>query len=284
MPLTEVTFANGETLRLDDALAQAATRLDERQITYEVLNAILLERQERGNRISTTTLTAKCLRSEVLKRTQPYAESVERMWPSFRGTMIHRVLEHSAHPDAVAEARYWTNVDGEPLSGSPDLVAPVQGFLYDYKTCKEVPRYGPWPDHIEQVQINRWLVDHATHVEVGGKKVRITKANRHQYVPYEWQGLVLVYLDDKGPKPYLVTRSEEVPAKTTGGTKRVRVTDIWDDERVEALVHERYPAAYDALNGGELPPIPEGWEHQSHVLCSFCPLRAMCAQLESEGR
>lgn len=198
------------------------------------------------------------------------------------------------------------------FSGSPDIVAPDYGRLGDYKRTKEVPRFNyPWEDHKVQVNINRWLVDKADTVAIHETDAGIVGSChalgvegidgllewdrdaeratwdltvpgvRARFVPVEWQELVLIYVDDKGPKPLVCTESIKVPTKA-GGTRNARIPEIWSDERVESYIAEHYVAARLALLAG-IAPIPKGWEFQSHVLCGYCPMRRLCAEHERNG-
>lgn len=252
------------------------------------------------SRISTTTLTSKCIRQRALERSTDYVIQLADLYPAFRGTLLHGQLEKFVSPNSYGEVRFVVHDIGVQIpaikkalprkdrsfSGSPDLVDPNVGILYDYKRTKEVPRFNTvWGDHIEQLNINRWLVDHADEVEVKDEGLfDLTDPDvRKRFVPIEWQELVIVYVDDKGPKPITVTESIDVPAKTTGGTKKARIPALWNDERTEQYIAEKYIAARNALTT-HLAPIPVGWEHQSHVLCGWCPVRSLCAELEEEGK
>lgn len=284
-----------------DTVLEHAAQRDNPRFPYELLRAMLNEVQDRGRRISVTTvLSGKCLRSEVLKRTRPYTDDPAKLYASFRGTMFHGRLEQTAHPDAIPEARFHKHLDGLGwFSGSPDLVDPVRGYLYDYKFTGENPRFDyPWGDHKEQVQMNRWLVDHCDYVETAdGEAYPVTeagcmalgeeydegkcKAVAERFRPYDWQALVVVYMDDKGPKPIACTRSIEIPQKgDPTRTKKVRVPDIWEDERVEELIRENYLPAQQALDPDctELPPIPPDYESWKHPLCNYCPVKADCVR------
>ena len=108
--------------------------------TYEMIQAALGEHQERGDRISVTTLTGGCPRGTVRERTVPYTGNLDAMYAPLRGTMIHKVLEMYARPGSVAEARFFTTVDGIEISGSPDLLTPTT--IYDYKTTENPPTFG----------------------------------------------------------------------------------------------------------------------------------------------
>ena len=308
MGLTHVVLdTDGPRLTLADARERIAQRGDREKYTPEIFAAMLATRQERDY-VSTTSLTAKCLRQQSICRQYDYAESVDGMWASFRGTMFHGQLEKHAATDAFEEARFHVDleVDGETqhLSGSPDVIS-TSGLLYDYKFCKEVPRWDrPWGDHVEQGQINRWLCDHATMVEWRGWRF-YTQDNKgdtmepiegqvqedtgtvtcvEDFRPVDWQGIIVVYMDDKGVKPLLCYTSIDVPKVSGEGTKKARVADIWTDEQVEELILDRYSKAHDALTLLNIPPAPAGWERQSHILCQYCPVRAICAELESEGK
>lgn len=282
MPLTSVVCTCNRSFTVDGVLEHLSSRTTGCDITYELAASILGEVQDRGERISTTTLTAKCPRSESLKRRLPYEESLLKQWAAFRGTMYHGQLEWHAREGSIAEARFHVDLPGlGPFSGSPDLLDPVAGVLYDYKTNKENPRYSyPWPDHVAQVNINRWLVDRAEYVEYQGDTYDLSDPIvRMQFVPERWHSLVLVYLDDKGPKPLVCTRSETKKYKN-GNVGKVRVPDIWPNEKVEALVLDRYAEYKQSLkDDGPVPPVPEAFEFWMHPLCGFCPVKRQCIEL-----
>lgn len=291
-------------LPTEEALAHAAERRGGR-FTYELLSAMLAAVQDRGTRISTTTLSTKCLRSEVLQRTQPYTLDPVKGYASFRGTMFHGQLEQHAHPDAIEEPRFHITLPGgHSFSGSPDLVDPVRGLLYDYKVTRETPRFdSPWKEHRVQGQVNRWLVDNADFVEWRGEFYALTpqgaeellalygeapvvhldvEANRSKFVPMDWQGIYVVYMDDKGPKPILCTKSIQVPKKTNPDEmKSIRVPDIWSDDEVQAFVVSRYATvrrAFDRImeDPDDIPPIEEDFALWRHPLCDWCPVKDEC--------
>lgn len=282
MPLASVVCScSREFTPASEVLSHLADRKSGCEFTYELAASILEQVQDREDRISTTTLTAKCIRSEALKRKEPYTESLAKQWAAFRGTLYHGQLEWHAQEGSIAEARFHLDIDGLGLfSGSPDLLDPKAGILYDYKTNKENPRFAyPWPDHVEQVNINRWLVDQATRAEYQGEEYDLTDpVVRRRFVPTEWHSLVLVYIDDKGPKPLTCTRSEKVLCKN-GATRNARVPDIWSDDRVEDLVRRKYAAARQALSSPEVPAIPPAFAYWQHPLCGFCPVKQRCVDL-----
>lgn len=314
MPLTEIFCASPRYRRshtdvpvtLNACLECAHTRENDCHFTYELLSSMFATQQDRGARISTTTLTSKCLRSEFLKRTLPFAEQPEKMWASFRGTMYHGQLEKHSAPGSIEEPRYHVGTEHGHLSGSPDLVDIRMGILYDYKVTKEVPKFSyPWEDHVAQNNVNRWLVDNGWWVEYRGEFFLLDAArekealafcserdeflntnvrqNVAKFRPVMWNELVVVYMDDRGPKPIACTKSIDVPKVSGGGTKKQRVPDIWADIDVESYISTRYLAAKTALEGNELPEIPAAFEGWQHPLCGFCPKKTECISLQFTG-
>jgi hypothetical protein len=312
MPLTEILCAapkyrrNNEDfpVKINDCLDCAHTRENSCHFTYELLSSMFAQQQDRGVRISTTTLTAKCIRSEYFKRLEDYAEKPEKLWAAFRGTMYHGQLEQHAAPGSIEEARYHAETDYGHLSGSPDLVDIRMGVLYDYKVTKEVPKFSyPWEDHVAQLNVNRWLVDNADWVEWRGQAYLLNQ-DREQHVleqigegflntnvrknlalfrPVQWNELVVIYMDDKGPKPITCTKSVEVSKVGGDGTKKQRVPDIWDDKKSLAYINDKYLLAKKAFYGDAVPAIPDnfiGWEHP---LCGFCPKKKECISEHFEG-
>lgn len=281
MPLTHILCADRKyrskeqrvEVALDDCLDCAKSRQNGCQFTYELLSAMFAQQQDREDRISTTTLTTKCLRSEFLKRSLPHSEQPEKLWAAFRGTMFHGQLEKHAAPGCYEEARFHVDLPGlGHLSGSPDLLDTEQGVLFDYKFTKSVPTYDyAWPDHKWQMQVNRWLVDHADYVEWNDRRWE-----PDQFRPKTWNELVVVYMDDSGAKPITITKSERVPTKDGKGTKSVRVPEILRDDEVYAYIEERYKTVHEAFTNLVLPPIPEGYEGWQHPLCGYCPNKGLC--------
>jgi hypothetical protein len=322
MPLALLRCCD-QSMTMREWLAHLETGDNKCNHVYE-LGAALLDAMtshpshDDGTRISTTVLTGKCDRRLVWERQTDYEEDPNNLFPLFRGTTFHKRLEQWAHWEAYGEARFYvhdlaTKIPsvGEALpdcdrslSGSPDLVRPHLGILDDYKSCKEPPRYGkPWPDHVSQGNVNRWLVDHADTVELydpdpdgrsedgliryyeeTGKATwdLTVPAVRARFVPKEWNDLGVVYYDGMGVVRLSIMKSIRVPTKSGAGTKPRRVPDIWSDKVVEDFIARRYVAARTALLEG-LAPIPEGWEYQSHPLCGKCPFRRKCAEYERNG-
>ena len=307
MPLTRIHCCN-RIFTIEEALQHLEGRDNKCEWTWELASAMLAGEvnhpsNDDPTQISTTTLTTKCLRQQALTRYTDYDSTFADLYARFRGTLFHKQMESWARPGSYGEARFFIRDIGlllpevkralprldRSFSGSPDLVDPKAGVLFDYKRTKAVPRFDSvWGDHVEQLNVNRWLVDHADSVDVKigdnqGEGFDLSEPGaRARFVPVDWQELVIVYVDDMGPKPITVTESIDVPKVGGVGTKKARVPAIWSDERIEEYISVRYIQARRALLD-HTAPIPVGWEHQSHVLCGYCPVRGLCAEKEAQG-
>lgn len=234
--------------------------------SYELLAAALAHIQERGDNISTTALTSACPRSTVLERKESYIADLDNLWRAFRGTLIHRTLELSARPGAVAETRFFAELpNGGELSCSPDL---IEGFtMWDYKNTKQNPSYNyPYRSHTTQLQVNRWVVNNATRWEKDDKPFDIPFNPRE----LNFRHLVVMYLDIDGPKP-LETPYRKV---TLPDGKFVREPYIWSDDEVLEWVTPRYDALRSALDA--YPEWPDGveevWGGEPGYTCPGPPL------------
>ena len=59
---------------------------------YPILRGIRESIQERGDYISVTSIL-HCLRAEWLRRREPYYVTPDSMYPAFRGTLFHALME-----------------------------------------------------------------------------------------------------------------------------------------------------------------------------------------------
>lgn len=247
--------------------------------TYEVVNAALEQWQDRDY-ISTTMLVGGCARSKVLERKEDFILDLDSLWPAFRGTQVHRTLEFSARPGALAEARFFTTlyvkgVGDVEVSCSPDLVTQQPTAVVDYKAPvddRSIPTYGyPWRNQVQQLQFNRYIVNHAERWELDDE----------QEMPWNPRELVftnlyIVYLGTRGPKVIECQKSVPYTYKN-GSTGNKKVPDVWPDDQVEDEMLPRltgmlkalaaypdWPAGLEEYPGFEGPP---GWG---------CPGRPWC--------
>jgi hypothetical protein len=230
--------------------------------TWELVAAALDQWQDRDY-ISTTMLLG-CGRSKVLERKEDFILSLDDLWPAFKGTQTHRTLEFFNRPDSLAEARFWTSFripgvkDKVEVSCSPDLVTARPVAVVDYKAPvddRSIPTYGyPWHSHTQQLQFNRYIVNHAERWE-------LREGDELPWNPRElrFEHLYIVYIGSRWPKVIEVQRKETVPMKSRPGElKEIKVPDIWSNEVVEEEMHERLTGMVKAL--AAYPDWPEGLE------------------------
>lgn len=243
---------------------------------YELVQAALGEHQERGDAISTTALTASCPRGLVLERKVDYVASLDSMYPALRGTLLHKILEGYAREGSIAEARFFTEVDGVELSCSPDLL--TQETVYDYKMTENPPTFGyPYRHHTEQLMYNAFIVRHAHDWETAdGAPLPFDPRE------YPVTNAVVVYMGPKGPKPILVEHKETF-VTPKGVHKEGNRPFIWSDREVleappsrpnEPGLRARLHALVKALESFPvfLPELVEVWGGKADWSCPGPPL------------
>lgn len=156
-------------------LADAATQRQPCQFTYPILKGMAANEEKQRSGIHVTSLL-NCLRKVVLDHRHDLYVSPEQTYWAFRGQLAHSIVELAQTEGAVVEQTFTREVEGIPIIGTPDVIYPDRGLLVDYKTTAMVPKKGPYPHHILQVNVYRWLVQ---------KQYRIDR-------------LEIVYLDMKG--------------------------------------------------------------------------------------
>lgn len=247
--------------------------------TWELVDAALAQWQERDY-ISTTMLVGGCARSKVLERKEDYVMDLDSLWPAFRGTQTHRTLELSARPGSVAEGRFFTTiyvagVGDVEVSCSPDLLTQNPNAVVDYKAPSDdrsIPMYGyPWKNQVEQLQMNRYIVNHAERWDLEGD----------QDMPFDprtlpFEHLYIVYIGSRGPKVIEAQKSIDFEYKN-GNPGKKKVPDVWADDQVEDMFFPRLRAMLLALSA-----YPE-WPDELTDAAGFegtpgyrCPGRPWC--------
>lgn len=233
---------------------------------YELIKGIVDAHQERGDRLSVTTLSGGCMRGTLLERKEDYIGSLDGAYAAFRGTMVHSMLERTARAGSLAEWRFFTKVDGQEISGSPDLI--TYDTVWDWKTTENPPAYSyMYEGHKLQLQYNRFIFNNASHWEAPDGVDPLTP----DLDPYHTaiKHLAIVYLGPKGPKVL------EAERKDPNGS-RYNVPDVWDDQEVLASLRPRMQAwkmAWDSYpvwpSGLETMP---GWAGPTDWTCPGPPL------------
>lgn len=156
-------------------LRDAATHNQPCQFAYPVLKGMVRNETKPRTGIHVTSLLG-CLRKAILQqRHDLYVSPEQSYWP-FRGQLAHAVVQLAQEESAVTERTFRRQVEGITIVGTPDVIYPDRRLLVDYKTTAMVPKKGPYPQHAQQVNIYRWLVQ--------------------QHYPVD--RLEIVYLDMKG--------------------------------------------------------------------------------------
>ena len=246
-------------LTLDDLLGEALTQGPKwSPWSYELIQAVLANIQDRDY-FSTSMLTGGCYRGTVIERRDDYVDSLDQNYASIKGTLIHRTMEFAARPGALCEWRFFTDIDGLEFSCSPDSIVPDLGLLSDWKTTENPPSFGyAYRHHKEQVNLNRWVVNHATRWLSPGT----TADDPQDPIPVDprtivFRQLSVVYIGPKEPKTILIEKTAE--RKTPNGQLiKAKVPDVWTDAAVRKYIDPRIEGFEMALDA--YPDWPEGLE------------------------
>lgn len=266
-------------LSVDDLLGEALTQGPKwSPWSYELIQAVMHHHQERDY-LSTSMLTGGCMRGNVIERREDYIDNLDQRYASIRGTLVHRTMELAARPGSIAEWRFFTDIDGLEFSCSPDIIVPDEGSLGDYKTTENPPGFGyAYRHHKEQVNLNRWVVNHAT--KWNDPKGRAQGEEGAMEIPVDprtikFHQLYVVYLGPKGPDTKLIETTREMPTPNQKMVKR-KVPEVWTDEAVRKFLDPRLEAVQMALS--QYPEWPEGletypgWEGPASWKCPGPPL------------
>ena len=261
MPLVGFISADGTTdqpegqghCSFDFALQLAKERHEAFPYPYPLVKGIVDSVQNRGEYISATSIL-HCLRADYLKRRTPFYQSVDALYPAFRGTLFHALMEKNVPENGRIEEKIKRVHRGIEIGGTFDSLLTFQDtedssryVLQDWKTTDNLPKYGAYPSHVAQVNIYRWLL---------GLDPEKTTLEVH-------------YFSMKGHKSCPLRESS-----TRGG--RTSVSQYWTDEQVEAYLDDRLVKLKASLDANIPMPYAlvtedEKWE------CQYCPVRQECA-------
>jgi hypothetical protein len=237
---------------LDEALENVSRGIKWAPWTYELMSAIFAEHQERGDLITASALVAADPRAEVMKRKEDYVEHLKNLYIPFRGTMVHRTMEYHSHGSAIAEARFYTTIDGITVSCSPDLL--TEDTLFDYKVTEVPPMYQyPYVHHKEQVELNAFIARHAESWDLPDGVSELPFDPRQHPVEH----VALVYMGPKYVKVLEVEKKEELFDPKKGAFKSAYVPFVWPDRLVLSVFRPRIHIFQNALR--DYPGWPEPW-------------------------
>jgi hypothetical protein len=235
----------------EEILEEAQMHGDAMGFPYEVLLGMKEQvTKERPDAITVTSLLANP-RHVKLEKANAYFADPHNNYATFRGSIIHAILENAGDADSTIEERVTRDFKGTPISGQPDTVrirhTNGRTLLRDWKSTKELPRYdNAYTNHQQQVNLYRWLLG----------------------LDPEKTDLEVVYISMEGVK---------IAALKHGG-KSVRGRAItqqhWDDEKVEAFIEKRL-----ALHSVEPILRYEDIPEEDMWMCAYSPVENLCRRL-----
>lgn len=266
----------GEEPGRNNSLSYCLNKCSKPCVAPNVLEAIYSldkDNPHKGKIISVSQLTGGCKRKTVLERTKDYYVEPDLKLPTFRGTLIHSVIEQSK--TARLKRNKWlvehhmelpvTTDSGDwILSGTLDAYDPKRATIFDTKTLQDYAiekmvkgnEHGTWSDHIsdsyvKQQNLYRYM----------GKRLGLFDAKRLRLQVVAFGRLILT-----GTDVTLSTYKKGVGKIVS--THYLPDIPIVDDEEVESWIQDEGDAWYRILFGGEKPPVVSeaySW------LCKRCP-------------
>lgn len=230
---------------------------------YPLVKGIIDSIQDRGEYISATSIL-HCLRSEFLRRTEPHYVTVDSMYPAFRGTLFHSLLEANKAPNARIEEKVLRSYKGIEIGGTFDSMLVFHDdrtkkfVIQDWKTTNELPKYdSPYTAHLQQVNLYRWLL--------GLNPDEVTMEVHY----FSMQGHKVCRLKNGG-----VSRAG-----------RAITNQHWTDDQIERFLDDRLVK----LKASFLTRIPLPFDlvpEEDKWQCKYCPVKTICderAVLEREA-
>lgn len=256
--LPQVGWYDPETKRrglFEEILEEARQHGDAMGFPYEVLNGMHQQAlKERPDAVTVTSLLANP-RHVKLERANAYFAEPAQNYATFRGNIVHSIMEQYGDAGSVIEERVdrvFTGTTGETtISGQPDTVqlrsTNGRTLLRDWKSTKELPRYdNAYSNHMAQVNLYRWILG----------------------LDPEQTDLEVVYVSMDGIKI--------IPLKHGGTSARGRkITEQhWSDERVAEFIEQRL-TLYNTQPILRYEDIPEDdlW------MCNYSPVENLCRRL-----
>ena len=145
------------------------------QFTASILRGMYDSSGRADAGVSATSLTG-CPRQTVLQALYPYTADPERLWPAFRGTLGHDLVQRHPDPGCTVEVRYrrrYGPKPGEWLTGQMDEVDPRMRLVRDYKTGSKPPdpddvRLGGFKESwVWQLNLYRWILAAGERMDTG---------------------------------------------------------------------------------------------------------------------
>ena len=243
--------ASQRRLTFEEALDEAKQYGELFGFPLEVLTGMHKQiTKERPDAMTVTRLLSNP-RHVKLEAANDYFAEPESNYATFRGSIVHQILEDNADGDSITEIRMSRTLDDVEISGQPDSVrlreTNGRTLLRDWKTTNELPKYNsPYKNHIQQVNMYRWLLE----------------------LDPENTDLEVVYISMDGIKILPLTHA----GRTARG--RAIAEQHWPDEKVEAFMRERL-TLHQVQPILKYADIPE----DDQWMCRYSPVENLCRRL-----
>ena len=244
----------------------------------------------KGNTITATSLLG-CLRETYLSRKYNYYATIGQIYYSWRGTLIHSILERPNLKGWLSEKVYKkiitiNNKDVE-ISGKLDGYEELTKTLWDIKTIGDKVIYfffkgGAKNDHIPQVNIYRWLcpfeierlriiyLSMMTFIQTGQIN-EITQSFKYEPDKKKYKFEYLKPPKERNKSGYgkykLYYRTPEIP--------------VWSDEETVSFIKERAIHLINAFENNIIPPKCDK-ETQEWKCSAYCNMKHHCKEIEEK--
>lgn len=246
---------DGTVMSRDEVLSTALTKGSIDGFPPDILWTIM--KSWKSDKPSASQL-GRAARQNILENILDYYVTVDNRIPLFRGSVVHKGLEHATLPHTVPVMREVRLTSNMPmfkdifLTGQIDIFYRKDKKLVDYKTCSKMPRYIR-DYHLMQLAVYKWLlVWNGYDVE----EVGIT------YIAWNYVQYVNEVKLSKGIIPAI---------------------DYWminDEAAFQKKIAERYHLLHD---GYHEPYIIPSMSDCNRRWCSNCPVKWACDRIPTEG-
>lgn len=220
--------------------------------------------------VSASQLTG-CTRQTVLQHLYDYTADPERLWPAFRGTLGHDLVQRSPDPGCTVEVRYRRKYgprDGDWLTGKMDEVDPRMALIRDYKTGSKPPdpddvRLGGFKESwVWQLNVYRWILAGGERVDTGERiALDVTRLG----IVYLHADAVYKYTVPVLPLPEVERFVVKTATAIQYALERKRDYDGIEDAFGRALAMDSVPL-----------PNPAYDPDRNRLCLDWCPVRDRC--------
>lgn len=216
--------------------------------TYEILQAMTRNPEERANAGVSVTTVVSCVRKGYYGVTQLFYQYPHLLWPAQRGTLFHTLVENNKEPGAIYEHRFGREVSGIMLTGQIDKLVPQERLIVDYKTKQYLPKTVP-DDYVWQANAYGYLVQNGVVISTNES----SDLKPGDLVNYEIDRFGIVFMTMLEVRKYEVAKVE-----------------------VAKFLEYRVAQVAEAMSGG---PLPErGYrDYRTNKICTeWCPHYSQC--------